>query len=163
VVFGVTLGTGVGAGLVVGRRIVTGANALAAEWGHVRFPYDPAVDPEPIRCPCGRTGRVETMLRGRALPDEYRRLGGTAAAAAPEVVALADSDDAARAAIDAYCDRMARALVDVIHLVDPDVIVLGGGLSSLPALYRQVPPLLARHAVGPIGATRLLPAQFGAE
>jgi fructokinase len=163
VVFGATLGTGVGAGLVIERKIMTGPNALAAEWGHVRFPFDSALDPEPILCPCGRTGCVETMLRGRALHDEYRRLGGTAAAAAPEVVARAGDDPVARAAIDVYCDRMARALVDVIHLVDPDVIVLGGGLSRMAALYDQVPALLARHAVGPIGATRLLPAMFGAE
>lgn len=162
-VFGITLGTGVGAGLVIGRRIVTGANALAAEWGHVRFPFDAAKDPEPIGCACGRIGCVETMLRGRALHDEYSRLGGTAAADAPAVAARAGADPIADAAIASYCDRMARTLVDVIHMVDPDVIVVGGGLSALPALYSEVPALLARHAVGPISATQLLPARFGAE
>jgi fructokinase len=163
VVFGVTLGTGVGAGLVIDRRIVTGANALAAEWGHVRFPFDAERDPAPIPCACGRIGCVETMLRGRALHDEYRRLGGREAADSPAVAARAGIDPVADAAIAAYCDRMARALADVVHLVDPDVIVLGGGLSSLPALYREVPALLGRHTVGPIGGTRLLPARYGAE
>jgi len=163
VVFGMTLGTGVGGGLVIERRIVAGANALAGEWGHVRFPFDPAVDPEPILCPCGRIGCVETMLRGRALHDEYRRLGGGEAAAAPEVVARAGEDALAARAIETYCDRMARALVDVIHLVDPDVIVVGGGLSRLPALFEQVPAGLVRYAIGPIGHTRFLPAAFGGE
>ncbi|MGF1625150.1 MAG: ROK family protein [Alphaproteobacteria bacterium] len=163
VVFGITLGTGVGAGLVIGRRIVTGANALAAEWGHVRFPFDPARDPEPIPCPCGRIGCVETMLRARSLHDEYRRLGGTAAVDAPDVADRAGTDDLAGRAVDTYCDRMARALVDVVHLLDPDVIVVGGGMSRLAALFERVPAGLERHAVGPIAGTRFLPAVHGGE
>ena len=163
VVFGLTLGTGVGAGLVVERRILTGANALAGEWGHVRFPFDAALDPDPIACACGRIGCVETMVRGRAILDEYRRIGGTDADASPDVIARADRDERAAQAIETYCDRLARALVDVVHLLDPDVIVVGGGLSGVAQIYEQVPEGLVRHALGPIGATRFRPAEYGGE
>lgn len=163
VVFGLTLGTGVGAGLVVERRILTGANALAGEWGHVRFPFDTALDPEPIACACGRIGCVETMVRGRAILDEYRRIGGADADGSPDVIARAGQDARAEQAIATYCDRLARALVDVVHLLDPDVIVVGGGLSGVAQLYEQVPDGLVRHALGAIGETRFRPAAYGGE
>lgn len=163
VVFGITLGTGVGAGIVVERRIVTGANALSGEWGHTRFPFDPARDPAPAACGCGQTGCIEPILRGRALLDEYVRLGGTDAASSPDVIARSDADDVAQRAVANYCDRLARALTDVVHLLDPDVIVIGGGLSHLPALYEQVSPALASYALGNIANTRLRAAQFGAD
>ncbi|MEZ5670302.1 MAG: ROK family protein [Alphaproteobacteria bacterium] len=161
-VFGLTLGTGVGGGLVADGRIVVGANALAGEWGHMRFPFEPAVDPAPSTCGCGRQGCNETVLRARALVDDYRRLGG-AAETAEQVAARIGSDPRAHDALARYCDRLARALVDVVHLLDPDVLVVGGGLSKVSALFAMMPALLARYAVGDIGRTRLVPACFGAE
>ena len=162
VVFGITLGTGVGGGLVIGRQIVVGANALTGEWGHMRFPFDNVVDPEPTQCGCGRIGCNETVLRGQALVDEFRRNGGEADSA-PEVVAISDRNPAAGRVLAAYCDRLARALVDIVHMLDPDVIVVGGGLSRVAPLFELVPPALAGYALGDIARCRFVPAVFGAE
>jgi len=138
VVFGVILGTGVGGGIVVRGHLVQGANSIAGEWGHNPLPL-PRAEDLPLRpCYCGREGCIETYLCGPAL----ERDGG-------------------EAALDRYCERLARSLAGVINLLDPDVIVLGGGVSNIARLYREVPRLWERHVFSDHVATRLLPARHG--
>jgi fructokinase len=129
VVFGVILGTGVGGGIVLGGRCWTGPQHIAGEWGH--HSIDPAGPP----CYCGHRGCVESLLAGPALERSYRDAAGRAAQA-PEIAALAGSGDAiASAVLDQYLGRFGRALANVIDILDPSIVVLGGGLSNLAALY----------------------------
>jgi len=141
VVFGVILGTGVGGGLVVDGRVLEGRNAIAGEWGHNPLPWAaPDERPGPA-CYCGRAGCIETFLSGPGLAADHARAHGGAADAAA-VVARADAGDAACVrTVERYESRLARALAHVINIVDPDVIVLGGGLSNVDRLYRNVPRL----------------------
>ena len=138
VVFGVILGTGVGGGLIVRGEVVVGANATAGEWGHNPWPTP---DGAGVPCACGRfaQGCVETWLNGAALVRDYAALGG-GEATAEEIGARAAAGDAQAAdTVARYAERLAQALAGVINVVDPDVIVLGGGLSEIAALYRLVP------------------------
>ncbi|RAI39327.1 ROK family protein, partial [Rhodoplanes roseus] len=146
VVFGVILGTGVGGGLVVDGRVVAGKNRIAGEWGHAPLPW-PRDDerPGPL-CYCGRHGCVETFLSGPGFSRDFSRATGREAAPRDIVAAAAAGDAAAVGAFDTYLDRLARGLAMVVDIVDPDVIVLGGGLSNIDALYARLPPLVERHA-----------------
>jgi fructokinase len=139
VVFGVIVGTGTGGGIVVERRILTGANAIAGEWGHNPLPWPrPGEWPGPP-CYCGKTGCVETFLSGPGLAYDYREATDEALEA-PEIVARAEAGEArALAALERYEDRMARALAVVLNVLDPDVVVLGGGMSRIARLYESVP------------------------
>jgi fructokinase len=139
VVFGVILGTGVGAGIVVRGRVLEGPNAIAGEWGHNALPW-PRDDERPGRgCFCGHTGCIETWLSGPGLSDDHRRVTGSVLPA-EGIAAGADAGDPACAATLArYEDRLARALAHVINILDPDVIVLGGGISNVDRLYAEVP------------------------
>jgi fructokinase len=128
-VFGVILGTGVGGGVVFGGRCWTGPQHIAGEWGHH------SIDPAGPSCYCGHRGCVEAFLSGPALERAYREAGGTRRPA-PEIAALArEGDAAAKAALDGYLARFGRALANVIDILDPSVVVLGGGLSNLDVLY----------------------------
>jgi fructokinase len=160
VVFGVILGTGCGAGIVVDQRVLIGPNAIAGEWGHNPMPA-PGSDERPgPPCYCGRTGCIETFLSGPGLARDYRRDRGGSTKAV-EIARLAETGDAvASAAIARYEERLARALTTVMNLLDPDVIVLGGGLSNIERLYTSVPPLL-RPFGGETPRTRLVRARFG--
>ncbi|HLA76965.1 MAG TPA: ROK family protein [Vicinamibacteria bacterium] len=160
-VFGVILGTGTGGGLVVDRRIWTGPNAVAGEWGHNPLPW-PREDERPgTPCYCGRHGCIETWLSGPGLAGDHQRVTGEAATA-PEVVARAEAADSrAEASLGRYEDRMARALAGVINVLDPAVIVLGGGLSKVARLYENVPRLWGAHVFSDQVATRLLPPVHG--
>ena len=160
-VFGVILGTGVGGGLVIDGRIVVGANAIAGEWGHNPLPW-PGDDERPgRRCYCGQHGCIETFLSGPGLAHDFEAATGTALAA-PDIVAAAERGEvAAEAALARYEGRLARALATVINLVDPDVIVLGGGLSNLDRLYARVPRLWSAYVFSDAVATRLAPARHG--
>jgi fructokinase len=157
VVFGVIVGTGVGGGLVVHGRGVTGANAIAGEWGHNPLPAPRPEDGAGRACYCGRRGCIETYLSGPALTADYD--GRTS----PEEIARrAEAGDAsAEAALARYDDRMARALASVINIVDPDAIVLGGGLSNIDRLYSSVPLRWSRHVFSDRVATRLVRARHG--
>ena len=162
VVFGVILGTGVGGALVVRGEIVVGANATTGEWGHNPWPAPGGAG---IPCTCGRfaQGCVETWLNGAALARDYAALGG-GEATAEEIAARAEARDAPAAnAVAGYAERLAQALASVINLLDPDVIVLGGGLSEIAALYRLVPAAWGKHASVARPATRLVRARFGPE
>ena len=156
VVFGVILGTGVGGGLVVAGRALRGANAIAGEWGHNPLPAPRADELPGPECYCGRRGCVETFLSGPALA----RAAGKARV--EEVVAAAAAgDEAAEGLLARYEERLARALAVVINVVDPDAIVLGGGLSNLERLYRGVPARWGEHVFSDAVTTRLLPNQHG--
>jgi fructokinase len=155
-VFGVILGTGVGGGIAIGRQILTGANAIAGEWGHNPLPW-PAPDEIPgPSCWCGRSGCLETFLSGPALASEHHRHCGQELSP-PEIVEAAAAGNAdCRATLGRYTDRLARGLATVINLIDPGVIVLGGGLSGISALYEQVPRLWTRYIFSDRVITRLL-------
>ena len=156
VVFGVIIGTGTGAGIVVDRRVLTGRNAIAGEWGHNPLPW-PRDDERPgPACYCGRHGCIETFLSGPGLAADHATVTGVALT--PERIAAhaTGGDGACLATLDRYTDRMARALAHVINIVDPDVIVLGGGLSNVDSLYRTVPARWDRHVFSDAVATRLL-------
>ncbi len=161
VVFGVILGTGVGGGLVVHGRLLAGANAIAGEWGHNPLPSAGPEDlPLPI-CYCGRSGCVETYLSGPGLSrDHFARTGQTLSAEA--IARGAESGDPPCAgSLERYEARLARSLASVVNVLDPDVIVLGGGLSLIQRLYENVPRLWLPHVFSDAVRTRLIPNRHG--
>lgn len=161
VVFGVIVGTGTGGGVVFGGRAWTGPNAIAGEWGHNPLPW-PRDDERPgPPCYCGKSGCIETFLSGPGLARDHRRSTGQEITSR-EIVAAADAGDAgAEATLRRYADRMARALASVVDVLDPDVIVLGGGLSNVSRLYRDVPALWGRWVFSDRVDTRFLPPRWG--
>jgi fructokinase len=161
-VFGVILGTGVGGGIAIGGQVLTGANAIAGEWGHNPLPAPHESESPGPACYCGRHGCLETWLSGPGLAADHRNVTGETRSA-PEIVALAlDDDAAAHATLDRYIDRLARGLASVINILDPDAIVLGGGLSEIEALYTDVPARWRRHVFSDRIDTPLLPPKHGA-
>lgn len=160
-VFGVILGTGVGGGVVIGGRVLLGANAIAGEWGHNPLPWSgPDEIPGPP-CYCGRAGCVETFLSGPALAADHHRHTGHRLTPS-EIAHGAERGDALKGAtLERYMDRLARGLATVINLIDPDAIVLGGGLSGITTLYQRVPVLWTRYAFSDRVVTRLLPPVHG--
>ena len=161
VVFGVIIGTGTGGGVVVNGRIVVGANAIAGEWGHNPLPAPEGDERPGPPCYCGRSGCIETFLSGPALARDYIALGGPDLTAI-EVAARADAGDPrAAAALDRYERRFARAIATIVNVVDPDVIVLGGGLSNITRLYDRVPALWAPHVFSDHVSTKLVRAAHG--
>ena len=160
-VFGVILGTGVGGGVVIGGKILVGANAIAGEWGHNPLPWPRADELPGPRCYCGQFGCIETFLSGPGLAADHRRHGGGDLEGACIVAGAASGDAACRATLDRYTERLARALASVINVVDPDAIVLGGGLSAIDELYEAVPHLWKRHVFSNEVVTRLLPPRHG--
>ncbi|WP_137887280.1 ROK family protein [Pseudomonas sp. 2FE] len=156
-VFGVILGTGVGGGVVVNGRLLSGPNAIAGEWGHNPLPWHRPEDGPARRCYCGLEDCIETFLSGPG----WAARSGLALDAAALALAAMRADAAAQQALERYCDQLARGLAAVINLLDPHVIVLGGGLSNIGALYEQVPRLLPRYVFSDRVNTRLLPAQHG--
>ena len=165
IVFGVILGTGVGGGVVVHRRLLTGANAIAGEWGHNPLPVHASsatsAELPGHACYCGKRGCIETWLSGPALARHFLEDTGRALPA-EQIVAQAASDPQCEAALRAYEDRLARSLASIINVLDPDVIVLGGGLSGIARWYDTVPRLWTRYVFSDHVATKLLPPKFGA-
>ena len=160
-VFGVIVGTGVGGGLVIDGKVWTGPNAIAGEWGHNPLPWPEAGEWPGPPCYCGRTGCIETFLSGPGLARDHRQAGGADSEALAVAASAERGDAAARAALDRYEDRMARALAGVINVVDPDAIVLGGGMSNVGRLYANVPRRWGRHVFSDRVDTRLLPPAHG--
>lgn len=158
-VYGVILGTGVGGCQVAGGKILNGPNAMH-EWGHVSLPWAEA-DDLPQTCGCGRKGCIETYLSGPALHRQLRAALGRDLNGAELAAAIAAGDSAVMAVMDRYCTRLAKALAMLVLVLDPDVIVLGGGLSNLDMLYADVPPRLGRYTVVPDIRTRLVRARHG--
>ncbi len=151
VVFAAILGTGVGGGIVVRGELLAGANGLAGEWGHNPLPWPDADDVPAPACYCGKAGCVETWLSGPGLARDHVRRGGDALTAQQIAQRAAAGDARCEASLQRYEARLARALATMINLLDPDVIVLGGGLSQIDRLYANVPAQWARHvfAAGP--------------
>jgi fructokinase len=163
IVFGVILGTGVGGGVVIDGRPLLGAQAIAGEWGHNALPL-PHDDERPGRaCYCGRHGCIETWLSGPAFERQFAEQAGRPLRATDIASAAIAGDVEAKRCLDLYCDRLARGLASVINLIDPQVIVLGGGLSQMQALYQRVPQLWRCYVFSEPGsiATRLLPPRHG--
>ncbi|WP_363349677.1 ROK family protein [Methylocystis echinoides] len=161
VVFGVILGTGVGGGVVVDGKVLTGRNRIAGEWGHTPLPWMTPEEYPGARCFCGHDGCVETFLSGPGLSREYARRAG-AAATGQEITQRAERGEAAAlAALDAYQDRLARALAMVIDVLDPDVIALGGGVSNIERLYAGLRERVAKHAFTDALDTRILRNRHG--
>jgi fructokinase len=148
VVFGVILGTGVGGGIVVQGKLVRGPNAIAGEWGHNPLPAPAPQDLPLPPCYCGRKGCIETYLSGPALSRDHEQATGKRLPA-EEIVSIGNG------ALGRYEERLARALASVINLLDPDVIVLGGGMSKVARLYTEVPRLWSRYVFSDHVATRL--------
>ena len=152
-VFGVILGTGCGGGIVIDGRVLAGRNRIAGEWGHTPLPW-PTPDEYPLpRCWCGQHGCLELYLSGPSLAC----LGG--AATAHDLVGRSDPD--ARTALDRHTDRLARGLAVIMNILDPDVLVLGGGLSNMDHLYTDLPAQMARYVFSDVTATPVLRNRHG--
>jgi fructokinase len=162
VVFGVILGTGTGGGIVVNGRLLSGPNAIAGEWGHNPLPW-PRDDERPgTPCWCGQSGCIETFLCGPALARDYAASTGETVPAEEVAARIAADRPAALAVLERYLDRLARALASVINLIDPEVIVLGGGVSNIDKLYAPLPERLGAYVFSrePL-ATRVVRARYG--
>jgi fructokinase len=156
VVFGVILGTGVGGGLCVGGRPIRGANGIAGEWGHNPLPWAGDDERPGPRCYCGLAGCIETFLSGPGFVRDHAQRTGMALAAEAIVAAAAAGEPAAMQSLRRYEERLARALAHVINIVDPDAIVLGGGMSNIDSLYTAIPSLWPRWVFADQVDTRLL-------
>ena len=161
VIFGVIIGTGTGGGIVVDGVVIEGANRIAGEWGHNPLPWPEPEERPGEPCYCGRAGCIETWLSGPALARDFERATGGKLGAEAIVVRARAGDPAAAAALDRYHWRMARALATVINLLDPEVIVLGGGLSGIDSLYTAVPRLWRGFVFSDRLQTRLVRARHG--
>ncbi|OYY94412.1 MAG: fructokinase [Hydrogenophilales bacterium 28-61-23] len=161
VVFGVILGTGCGGGVVIRGKVLTGANAIAGEWGHNPLSW-PTDDERPgPACYCGKRGCLETWLSGPGLAREFFEMSGRNLAADAIALRAEAGDSECNAALERYEDRLARGLAQVINVLDPDVIVLGGGLSNIARLYANVPRLWGRYVFSDHVATRLVAPKHG--
>lgn len=161
VVFGVILGMGVGAGIVVDRKIVEGINAIAGEWGHNPLPWSSDDESARMRCYCGKTGCIEAFLSGPALQRAYKVRSGRYVDTFEIARAAASSEASARESIMEYEDRLGRALAVVVNILDPDVIVIGGNLSNIEWNYRGLHATIARYALTDRLDTKVVPALHG--
>jgi len=161
VVFAAILGTGCGGGLAVNGRVLEGANAIAGEWGHTPLPWpQPDEFPAPP-CWCGRHGCLELYISGTGFETDYRRATGHTLAGADIAAAARAGDAQAAAALARYLDRLGRGLAVICNVIDPDVIVLGGGMSNLPELYARLPEEIGRWIFSDVCWTRIVPAKYG--
>lgn len=160
-VFGVIIGTGVGGGIVFQERAWLGCNAIAGEWGHNPLPAAVAGDSPAPACYCGRSGCIETYLSGPALARDHAMHTAVTSSAVDIAQLAAAGDLQALATIERYCERLARSLATVINLLDPDSIVLAGGLSRIASLYERVPALWSRYVFSDHVSTKLVQAKHG--
>ena len=161
VVFGVIVGTGTGAGIVVEGKILTGPNAIAGEWGHNPLPWPRPEELPGPRCYCGKSGCIETFLSGPGMARDFLKSSGKSLEASEILRLAARGDIAAEACLKRYEDRMARGLAHVMNILDPDVIVLGGGLSNIKRLYTNVPRRWKDYVFSDRVDTRLVPPVHG--
>ena len=160
-VFGVIVGTGTGGGIVCQGRLLSGVNSIAGEWGHNPLPWPRDTERPGPGCYCGRQGCIETWLSGPGLERDYRLATGQQLPA-PEIAARdAAGDSSAGQCLERYIDRMARALASIINVIDPEVIVLGGGLGNIQRLYRDVPAAWGQYVFSDRVDTRLVAPKFG--
>lgn len=160
-VFGVIIGTGTGGGFVVNRQLLAGCNGLAGEWGHNPLPWPSPTELPGQACYCGLSGCIETWLSGPALEREYYLESGERLSAARIAERDSVQDTTAVKVLDAYIDRLSRCLASVINVVDPQVIVLGGGIGNITRLYTDVPRYWAKYVFSDSVRTQLLPPKYG--
>lgn len=161
IVFAVILGTGCGGGVAIDGRVHSGLNGVAGEWGHNTLPWMRAEEFPGPPCYCGKNGCIETWNSGTGLEKDYER-ATKISLRGPEIIARSQAGEpAALAALDRFEDRLTRALAGVINLLDPDVIVMGGGASQIPGIYKDVPGRLKEYVFGKEADTPLLPAKHG--
>jgi len=160
-VFGVILGTGCGGGLVVNGRLLDGPRGIGGEWGHNPLPWlTPDEYPGPS-CWCGRKGCLETWVSGPGMAADHSRVTGETHTAVEIAARATDGNSAARATLSQHADRLARGLAHVVNIIDPDVLVLGGGLSQLSHLYEVLPPLIAPHIFADRGSVVIKAPKWG--
>ena len=160
-VFGVIIGTGTGGGIVINGKLLKGPNAIAGEWGHNPMPWQRWDERRGAPCYCGKRGCIETFLSGAGLSRDHYDTTRQRLSAAELALRCEKGDHLAEQTMARYEDRLARALAAVINILDPDVIVLGGGVSNISSLYRRVPKLWGRYVFSDTVATHLLPAKHG--
>jgi fructokinase len=161
IVFAVIVGTGCGGGLVVDGAIVEGANGIAGEWGHVPLPWMSAEEYPGPACWCGQSACLETWISGTGFRADHERRTGERLDGPAIVQAARRGDGGAVAALDAYADRLARALAMIANIIDPDCFVLGGGMSNVDELYDRLPALVGRHTFSDQWNARIVQAQWG--
>ena len=168
VVFGVIIGTGCGAGVAINGKVHAGGNGIGGEWGHNPLPWMTKDEFNTTRCFCGNPDCIETFISGTGFVRDYNAAliavgdSGALAKSGADIMALVDKGDIiAMAAFERYVDRLARSLVHVINLLDPDAIVLGGGMSNVEAIYPRLPALLTRYVVGRECRTPVLQNLYG--
>jgi fructokinase len=161
VVFGVILGTGVGGGLVVNKAIIAGRNRISGEWGHNPLPWPKPEEWPGRQCYCGKTGCIETFLSGPGMSRDYQRVTGYVASAEDITHSATAGDSTAREFLCLYQDRLARGLASVINVLDPDAIILGGGLSNVECLYLGLVEQIARYAFSDYVGTKIYRAAHG--
>ncbi len=160
--FGVILGTGIGGGIVIRQHLHTGPNRIAGEWGHNSIPGSvrELIDTDRV-CYCGRTNCIETVLSGRGLKQTHAESTGNELEAVEIATLAGQGDQSAGASIDLYCQQLACCLATVINVLDPEMIVLGGGLSNIQQLYKDVPELMKKHVFTDKLSTQLSAPKFG--
>jgi predicted NBD/HSP70 family sugar kinase len=161
VVFGVIVGTGTGGGIVINKKVLTGQNAIAGEWGHNPLPWMTKAEHPGNHCYCGKNGCIETFLSGPGMSKYYEGMTGEYLTAEQIAQQAQQGNEAREATLRLYEDRMARALASVVNMIDPDVIVLGGGLSKLERLYTNVPEQWGQYIFSDVINTQLLPPKYG--
>lgn len=161
-VFGVIIGTGVGGGIVIDGRLVDGPLGIGGEWGHNPLPWMTVHEVETApACWCGRRGCMETWVSGPGLAQDHARVAGPDIAADAIADRAGQGDAAAVATLSRHSDRLARGLAHIINVLDPEVIVLGGGLSKMKHLYAELPELIAPHIFADVAEVKILPPKWG--
>jgi fructokinase len=161
VVFGVILGTGCGGGVAIDARVHAGPNGVGGEWGHNPLPWPkPDESPGPA-CYCGKRGCMEMWVSGTGIALDYKTVTGVSRTTKEIVADFETGDQKASAAMERFEDRLARGLAQVINILDPDVIVIGGGVSRVEHLYRELPKKLPMYVFGGEASTPVLPAKYG--
>jgi fructokinase len=161
IVFGVIIGTGTGGGIVVNGRALIGANAIAGEWGHNPLPWPQEGEWPGPPCYCGRTGCVETFLSGPGLARDHHVRTGQQLDARAIAARACEGDQDACATLSRYEHRLARGLASIVNVLDPDVIVLGGGLSNIARIYQRVPEIWSEYIFSDRVSTRVVKAMYG--
>ncbi|PTS81610.1 MULTISPECIES: ROK family protein [unclassified Caulobacter] len=159
--FAVILGTGCGGGLVVDGKLIEGASGVGGEWGHIPLPWPDATEAAGPQCWCGQRGCVETWVSGSGLRRDFRETTGRDLSGEAILAAAAGGDAVAQAAFDRLAERLGRALAVICNIVDPDVFVLGGGLSNIDALYQRLPGLIAPYVFADQWEGRIVKAHWG--
>lgn len=162
VVFGVIIGTGCGGGLSINGRVHAGGNGIAGEWGHNPLPWMTSDEFNSTSCFCGNKDCIETFISGTGWVRDFRRAGGVADSGIQISQMMAEGDPLATQAFVRYIDRLARSLAHLINMLDPDVIVLGGGVSNIDAIYTELPKVLPKYVVGRECNTIVVKNEFGA-